>query len=287
MESNSIDGYLENNGNHAPFDGPLKVIIDTEPGIGLTTIFGNVSTEDATRNALLLCEIAGHPEVPVAEGSHERLKGGKPRVADFVHGSDGLGNIFLPPRLGKQIEKTASEFLVEKVSQYPGDVCILALGPLTNLALAIKRDSSFANKVKKVVVLGGTLFAAGNVNPAAEANIYGDPEAADVVFTCGADVVVVGINGTTQVKLTDADLSELRNSKGKHSQILYDMCKFYLDWHVKSDGVYVMSYLMQVFSHMILWSPSNPWTGYSPVSVAWAVDAPGVLSFIKQLLMKP
>ncbi|CAL9114558.1 unnamed protein product [Musa textilis] len=126
MESNSIDGYLENNGNHAPFDGPLKVIIDTDPGIddsmailmafqkpeieilGLTTIFGNMSTEDATRNALLLCEIAGHPEVPVAEGSHERLKGGKPRVADFVHGTDGLGNIFLPPPLGKQKEKTAS-----------------------------------------------------------------------------------------------------------------------------------------------------------------------------------
>ncbi|CAD5182938.1 unnamed protein product [Musa acuminata subsp. malaccensis] len=337
MESNSMDGYLENNGNHAPFDGPLKVIIDTDPGIddsmailmafqkpeieilGLTTIFGNVSTEDATCNALLLCEIAGHPEVPVAEGSHEPLKGGKPHVADFVHGSDGLGNIFLPPPLGKQIEKTASEFLVEKVSQYPGDVCILALGPLTNLALAIKRDSSFANKVKKVVVLGGTLFAAGNVNPAAEANIYGDPEAADVVFTCGADVVVVGINVTTQVKLTDADLSELRNSKGKHSQILYDMCKFYRDWHVKSDGVYgifphdPVSFAALVrpdlftfrkgvvrvetqgicIGHTLMdqglkkWSTSNPWTGYSPVSVAWAVDAPGVLSFIKQLFMKP
>ncbi|THU68740.1 hypothetical protein C4D60_Mb08t07040 [Musa balbisiana] len=203
----------------------MKVIIDTDPGIddsmailmafqkpeievlGLTTIFGNVFTEDATSNALLLCEIAGHPEVPVAEGSHEPLK-------------------------------------------------------------AIKRDSSFAKKVKKVVILGGSFFAAGNVSPAAEANICGDPEAADIVFTSGADIVVVGINITTQVKFTDADLCDLRNSQGRHSQILSDMCKFYRDWHVK-------------------WNTSNPWTGYSPVSVAWTVDVPGVLSFVKQLLAKP
>ncbi|XP_026663602.2 probable uridine nucleosidase 1 isoform X3 [Phoenix dactylifera] len=252
--------------------------------LGLTTIFGNVSTEDATRNALLLCEIAGRPNVLVAEGSHEPLKGGKPRVADFVHGSDGLGNIFHPPPAGKKSEKSASEFLVEKVSQYPGDVSILALGPLTNLAL-----------------------------------IYGDPEAADIVFTCGADIVVVGINITTQVRFTDEDLSELRNSKGRHTQFICNMCKFYRDWHVKSDGVYgiflhdPVSFAALVRSdlftfrkgvvrvetqgicvgHTLMdqglkkWNTMNPWSGYSPISVAWTVDVPGVLAFIKELLMKP
>jgi uridine nucleosidase len=90
--------------------------------------------------------------------------------------------------------------------------------------------------VKKIVVLGGAFFAAGNVNPAAEANIHGDPEAADIVFTSGADIVVVGINITTQVCFTDEDLLELRNSKGKHAQFLSDMCNFYRDWHAKSDG---------------------------------------------------
>ncbi|KAJ6992822.1 uridine nucleosidase 1 isoform X1 [Populus alba x Populus x berolinensis] len=235
---------------------PEKLIIDTDPGIddtmailmafqspelevlGLTTIFGNVFTEDATRNALLLCEIAGRPDVPVAEGSPEPLKGGIPRVADFIHGSDGLGNTFLSPPKAKKIDKSASEFLVDKVSEYPGEVSILALGPLTNLALAIKRDSSFASKVKRIVVLGGAFFALGNVNPAAEANIDGDPEAADLVFTSGANIAVVGINITTQVKFTDGDLLELRQSKGKYAKILSDMCKFYRDWHVKSDGVY-------------------------------------------------
>ncbi|KAI7995895.1 putative uridine nucleosidase 1 [Camellia lanceoleosa] len=97
--------------------------------------------------------------------------GRRPRVADFVHGSDGLGNISLPSPKSKKIEKTASEFLVDMVSKYPGEVSILALGPLTNLALAMKRDSSFASKVKRVVILGGSFFALGNVNPAAEANL--------------------------------------------------------------------------------------------------------------------
>lgn len=236
--------------------GRQKIIIDTDPGIddsmalfmafqssqleilGLTTIFGNVSTEDGTRNALLLCEIAGCPDLPVAEGSPEPLKGGKPRNCDFAHGSDGLGNVFLPPPKSKKIEKTAAEFLVDMVSEYPGEVSILALGPLTNLALAVKRDSTFASKVKRVVILGGSFFALGNVNPAAEANIYGDPEAADIVFTSGADIVVVGINITSQIKMQDADLEELRQSKGRHAQVISKMCKFYRDWHVKSDGLY-------------------------------------------------
>ncbi|CAI0408224.1 unnamed protein product [Linum tenue] len=316
---------------------PEKLIIDTDPGIddsmailmafqtpeveilGLTTVFGNVSTEDATRNALLLCELAGRPDIPVAEGSPEPLKGGKPRVADFVHGSDGLGNTYFSPPNAEKSEKGAAEFLVDKVSEFPGEVSVLALGPLTNVALAIKRDSSFASKVKKIVVLGGAFFALGNVNPAAEANIYGDPEAADVVFTSGADIVIVGINITTQVKLTDADLTELRQSKGKYAELICNMCKFYRDWHVKSDGVHgiflhdpvsfvavvrpdLFTYRKGVVrvetqgicvGHTLMdqglkrWNTSNPWTGYSPVAVAWTVNVEGILAYIKKQLTKP
>ncbi|KAK7396669.1 hypothetical protein VNO78_17826 [Psophocarpus tetragonolobus] len=314
-----------------------KLIIDTDPGIddsmailmafqcpevdvlGLTTIFGNTTTQVSTCNALLLCEIAGREDVPVAEGSSEPLKGGTPRVADFVHGKDGLGNTFLPPPNGKKIEKSASEFLVEKISEYPGEVSVLALGPLTNLALAMKRDSSFASKVKRIVVLGGSFFALGNVNPAAEANIYGDPEAADIVFTSGANIVVVGINITTQLKFTDDDLLELKESNGKYTPFLSDICKFYRDFHVKSDGLHgiylhdPVSFVALVrpdlftykegvvrvetqgicVGHTLLdqglkkWNTSNPWTGYSPVSVAWTANIEGVLNYIRELLMKP
>ncbi|XP_062194717.1 probable uridine nucleosidase 2 [Phragmites australis] len=313
-----------------------KVIIDTDPGIddsvaimmafqspgvqvlGLTTIFGNCTTECATRNALILCEKAGHPEVPVAEGSPEPLKGGKPHVADFVHGSDGLGNIDLPDPTSKKVEQSAAEFLVDKVSQFPGEVSVLALGPLTNVALAIKRDSSFVSKVKRIVVLGGAFFSAGNATPSAEANIHSDPEAADIVFTSGADIYVVGLNITTQVSFTDDDLLELRNSKGKHAQFLCDICKFYRDWHVKSYGVPVVflhdpvSFAALVHPEyftfkkgvvrvetqgictghtsmdMLLkkWNSENPWTGYSPISVAWTVDVPKVVAFVKELVTK-
>ncbi|KAI5664785.1 hypothetical protein M9H77_24108 [Catharanthus roseus] len=312
-----------------------KIIIDTDPGIddsmailmafqtpeleviGLTTVFGNVATEDATQNALILCEIAGYPGVPVAEGCTEPLKGGRPRVADFVHGSDGLGNVNLPPSKSKKDEKTAPEFIVDKVNEYPGEVSILALGPLTNLAMAIKRDSSFASKVKRIVILGGAFFALGNVNPAAEANIYGDPEAADIVFTSGANIDVVGINITTQVTMTDADLDDIRKSQGKYAQLICNMCKFYRDWHVKSDGVYgiflhdPVSFVALVrpdlftfkkgvvrvetqglcLGHTLMdqglkkWNSSNPWSDYSPISVAWTVEVDQVLNYVKNKLM--
>jgi uridine nucleosidase len=333
VKKKTMDGVIAN----AKTDGVQKLIIDTDPGIddtmaifmafenpeleilGLTTTFGNVATEDATRNALLLCEIAGRTDVPVAEGSPGPLKGGRTRVADFVHGSNGMGDINLPDPKYKKSEKSASEFLVEKVSEYPGEVSILALGPLTNLALAIKRDSSFASKVKKIVVLGGAFFALGNVNPASEANIYGDPEAADIVFTCGANIVVVGINVTTQCQLTDEHLLELKQSKGKHAQIICNMCKFYRDWHVDSDGVYgiflhdPVSYVALVrpdlftykkgvvrvetqgicVGHTLMdqglkkWNSNNPWSGHSPVSVAWTVDVDKVLNYVRNCLTNP
>ncbi|KAK6140000.1 hypothetical protein DH2020_026274 [Rehmannia glutinosa] len=340
LQSDGIDGVLISDNCFSK--KREKIIIDTDPGIddsmailmafqspdleilGLTTIFGNVTTEDATRNALHLCELAGRPDIPVAEGSTEPLKRGTPRIADFVHGSNGLGNIVIPPPKSKKSEKSeksASEFLVEKVSEYPGEVSILALGPLTNLALVscYKEDSSFASKVKRVVVLGGAFFALGNVNPAAEANIYGDPEAADIVFTCGANIDVVGINITTQVKMTDMHLDELRKSKGRHVQFLGDICKFYRDWHVKSDGVYgiflhdPVSFVVLVrpdlftfkkgvvrvetqgicVGHTLMdqglkkWNSSNPWSDFSPVSVAWTVNVEEVLNYVNEILMKP
>nr|POF14395.1 uridine nucleosidase 1 [Quercus suber] len=149
--------------------------------------------------------------------------------------------------------------------------------------------------------------------------IYGDPEAADVVFTSGANIAVVGINVTTQVMFTDDDLLELRQSKGKYSKIISEMCKFYRDWHVESDGVHgvflhdPVSFVALVrpdlftfkkgvvrvetqgicAGHTLLdqglkkWNSSNPWTEHSPVSVAWTVNVKGVLDYIRKLLMKP
>uniref|UniRef100_A0A0D6QWU9 uridine nucleosidase n=1 Tax=Araucaria cunninghamii TaxID=56994 RepID=A0A0D6QWU9_ARACU len=227
-----------------------KIIIDTDPGvddaiaillalqspevdvIGLTTIYGNVYTTLATKNALHLLEVVGREDIPVAEGSHTSIKKvAKLRVANFVHGSDGLGNTNIDPPKGKAIAQSAAEFLVEKANQYPGEVTVVALGPLTNIALSIELDPLFQQKIGQIVILGGAFSMNGNVNPAAEANIFGDPEAADIVFTCGADTIVVGINVTHQVVMTDKDLEDLASSNGKCAKYLCKMMGFYLDYH--------------------------------------------------------
>lgn len=240
---------------------PRKIIIDTDPGIddamaiflalqspeveviGLTTIYGNVYTTVATRNALHLLEVAGRNDIPVAEGSHVTLtKGTKLRIADFVHGADGLGNQNFPPPKGKPIEISAAEFLVQQANLYPGQVTVVALGPCTNIALAIQLDPNFTKNVEQIIVLGGAFSVNGNVNPAAEANIFGDPDAADIVFTSGADVLAVGINVTHQVVLTDADRDMMAQSDGKFAQYLCKILDVYFSYHRNSystKGVYL------------------------------------------------
>ncbi|KAL2487627.1 putative uridine nucleosidase 2 [Forsythia ovata] len=238
-----------------------KIIIDTDPGIddamaiflalnspeveviGLTTIYGNVYTTLATRNALHLLEIAERIDIPVAEGSHVTItKGTKLRIADFVHGTDGLGNQNFPPPKGKPIDLSAADFLIEQANLYPGKVTVVALGPLTNIALAIQSDPAFVKNIGQIVLLGGAFAVNGNVNPAAEANIFGDPEAADIVFTSGADVLAVGINVTHQVVLTDADRDKLAESNGKFAQYLNKILDVYFSYHrdaYSTKGVYL------------------------------------------------
>ncbi|KAK2453811.1 putative uridine nucleosidase [Trifolium repens] len=240
---------------------PKKIIIDTDPGIddamaiflalrspeveviGLTTIYGNVYTTLATRNALHLLEVAGRTDIPVAEGSHVTLtKGTKLRIADFVHGADGLGNQNFPPPNGKPIEESAADFLVNQAKANPGKITVVALGPLTNIALAIQMDPDFAKNIGQIVLLGGSFAVNGNVNPAAEANIFGDPDAADVVFTSGADVLVVGTNITHQVVLSGSDREKLASSKGKFAQYLTGILEVYFSYHWDAyniNGVYL------------------------------------------------
>ncbi|XP_072957079.1 probable uridine nucleosidase 2 isoform X1 [Typha angustifolia] len=238
-----------------------KLIIDTDPGIddamaifvalnspeveviGLTTIFGNVYTTLATRNALHLLEVAERTDIPVAEGSHQTImKATKLRIADFVHGTDGLGNQNFPPPKGQPIGQSAASFLVEQANEYPGEVTVVALGPLTNIALAIELDPSFPKKIGQIVLLGGAFSVNGNVNPAAEANIFGDPDAADIVFTCGADILAIGINVTHQVILTDADRNRLAQCQSRFAKYLCKIIGVYFAYHHEAyatQGVYL------------------------------------------------
>uniref|UniRef100_A0A803L1T7 Inosine/uridine-preferring nucleoside hydrolase domain-containing protein n=1 Tax=Chenopodium quinoa TaxID=63459 RepID=A0A803L1T7_CHEQI len=291
-----------------------KLIIDTDPGIddamaifvalqspeveviGLTTIYGNVYTTLATRNALHLLEVAGRTDIPVAEGSHFTITNGtKLRIADFVHGADGLGNQNFPPPNGKAIEQSAAAFLVDQASKYPGEITLVALGPLTNIALAIQLDPAFTKNIGKIVILGGAFAVNGNVNPAAEANIFGDPDSADIVFTSGADILAVGINVTHQVLFTDADREKLAASNGKLAQYLCKILDVYYSYHfdaynIKDGAVRVQTSgitrgLTILYNKQKRFEEVTEWTDKPTVKVAVTVDAPEVVKLVMDRLM--
>ncbi|XP_034888825.1 probable uridine nucleosidase 2 isoform X2 [Populus alba] len=287
--------------------------------IGLTTIYGNVYTTLATRNALHLLEVAGRTDIPVAEGSHVTLtKGTKLRIADFVHGADGLGNQNFDPPKGKPLEQSAAAFLVEQAKLHPGKVTVVALGPLTNIALAIELDPEFCKNIGQIVLLGGAFSVNGNVNPAAEANIFGDPDAADIVFTCGADILAVGINVTHQVVLTDAERDKLIQSNGKFAQYLCKILEVYFSYHHEAysmRGVYLhdptallaavnpslLTYtegavrvqrtgitrgLTLLYNKQKSFGEVTEWTDKPTVKVAVTVDAPTVVKLLMERLME-
>ncbi|GAQ82193.1 inosine-uridine preferring nucleoside hydrolase family protein [Klebsormidium nitens] len=280
MENKSASGSVDTNA--VPEDvtresKAKKIIIDTDPGIddamailmafnspelevlGLTTVFGNVTTALATTNALHLCEVAGQHAIPVAQGEPRPLSGEEPLPADFVHGTDGLGNTNPAAPSGRAHESAAVDFLIAAVNKLPGEITVVALGPCTNIAKAIQLDPSFAKKVAQIVFLGGCFFRSGNVNPACEANVFCDPKAADVVFTSGADVLVVGLNVTERVVLTTSDLERIGNSGTKFGRYIAEVVKFYAEWHLKSD------HLQGIFVH----DPSAMTAAIDPSLFSW------------------
>lgn len=232
-----------------------KIIIDTDPGIddamailfaflhedidliGLTTIFGNVTTDIATRNALALAELAG-VEVPVARGAYVPLVQEALPVADFVHGTEGFGEVppFSPS--GSPVEQTAADFICDAVNANPGEIILCPVGPLTNLAIALEQDPSIPGKVKSVTVMGGSVAAGGNATPHAEANIWQDPHAAKAVFEAPWNVTLVGLDVTHKVICGPADFAGLAEAAPSLGGFLNEAAQFYFRFHEKHDGFY-------------------------------------------------
>ncbi len=225
-----------------------KIILDTDPGIddamaiftafahpeiellGLTTTFGNVSVEQATTNALQLVEMAG-VDVPVAKGVETPWVKPLSDFPDFVHGKDGFGNINLPAPKGAPVAQSAAEFIVDQVMSQPGEVTLVAVGPLGNLATALKLQPQIADKVKRVVIMGGVIAADGNVSPVAEANILSDPHAADKVMAASWEVVIVGLDVTHQVVLSNALFNQIRDENPKVGAFMHQAAQFYINFY--------------------------------------------------------
>jgi inosine-uridine nucleoside N-ribohydrolase len=224
-----------------------KIIIDTDPGIddamailfafaspelevvGLTSIFGNVHTPLATQNALRLVELAGRPHVPVAHGADKPLVIAYDEAPTIVHGSDGFGNTHQPPPHGHAIDRSAAQFIVEMVMAQPGEITLVPVGPLTNLALALELEPRIIQHVAEVVLMGGAATVNGNVNPAAEANIWHDPHAADRVFTAGWPLTMVGLDVTMATQMDEAYLAGLRGAT--FGDFIFRVSRFYLQFH--------------------------------------------------------
>ena len=197
---------------------PRKIVIDCDPGIddamaivlamqspgfdivGITTVFGNAYVDQATKNALTVVELSGR-SIPVYKGAAKPLRIPLAAPPDFVHGKDGLGNSGQPAPRGSPAATSAAQFLVDIAKAYPGEITIVAVGRLTNLAQAMRLDSTFVRNIKEVVVMGGAFRVPGNVSPVAEANIAGDPDAADIVVTAPWQVTMIALDTTTRVML--------------------------------------------------------------------------------------
>ncbi len=189
---------------------------------GVTTVAGNQTLEKTTANAIRVLELAGRGEIPVAAGADRPLVR-EPRVAAYVHGETGLDGPDLPPPQGRPSPQHAVDFLAERMD----GATLVATGPLTNVALLLARHPTA--RPEHIVLMGGAI-AEGNVTPAAEFNIWADPEAAARVFSGGIDVTMVGLDVTHKALVTSAHAEELRGA-GRIGKVVAELLDFYGTFH--------------------------------------------------------
>ena len=204
-----------------------RIIIDTDPGIddaaaiflalaspelsveAVTTVFGNGTVEACTRNALILLETAGRSDIPVYPGAGKPLLR-EPTIGSHVHGGDALGDAGVPDPKGQAQQKHAAWALVERVMASPGEITLMALGPLTNVALALSIEPRMAQALRELILMGGAVLTYGNVSEVASANLYNDPEAAAIVYRSGAPIVQVGLDVCRKCALSQAELDTIQ-----------------------------------------------------------------------------
>lgn len=226
-----------------------KLIIDTDPGIddalalllalaakdeldvtAITTVNGNVGVDQVTENVFRILDVAGRSDIPVYKGNGKPLMRENDNCEEF-HGDDGLGNLGFKEVPGTVKEESAVDFLIRKVREEKGEITLVPIGPLTNIAQAVQKDPEFARNVKKVVIMGGAEHG-GNMSPCAEFNFWTDPEAAKIVFQAGFErVTMVGLDATSYVFLSPTLRELLYLINTPVSRFIHKITRVYADGH--------------------------------------------------------
>src|SRR5277367_4640484 len=222
-----------------------KIVLDTDPGTddamalmlalnspeldvrAITVVPGNVTARQGLENALRMVSLANRCDIPGAGGAQHPLFQ-KLITAEFWHGKNGLANIELPASKCKADVRFGPDLIIELVHAYPHEITLVPVGPLTNIALAIEKDPSIIPLVKEVILMGGSLKG-GNVNAAAEANIYNDPEAAQIVFQAGWPLTMVGLDVGDKTLFSRKELEQLSHTHGPVNDSIYGVAKFLVE----------------------------------------------------------
>jgi purine nucleosidase len=204
---------------------------------GITTVFGNISAALAARNSLWALDVAGHTgEVPVAKGSEVTLIGEEPVLATQVHGGNGLGGVEIGQPRGALSGHTAAELIVKTARERPGEVHLLATAPLTNVAVALRLEPELPNLLEGVTIMGGAALAPGNVTPAAEANVWHDPEAAQAVLSAPWKTTLVPLDATMREVMSEEQRLQLAASPSPVARFAAGVLDYYFDFYTSIYG---------------------------------------------------
>lgn len=221
----------------------LPIILDCDPGCddavammlaakhpvfdlrAITVTAGNHILEKTTQNALKVCSHLGIVNAPIAAGMSGPIIR-KQVIAEYVHGESGLGNVNLDAPFIRIDPRNAVTLIIEILSKSDGDIIFVATGPLSNLAMAIRLAPQIIPKIKQIVLIGGS-YELGNITPAAEFNIYADPEAAHVVFSCGRPIVMIGLSITQKVLLQKEVATRIGSIDNKAATLFTEIMDFY------------------------------------------------------------